>query len=767
MGTLTFESLISPALWAALTVAAVALVSWYAWRRPVQMSRARWAAIIALMSAGLVGVLVILLNPTWVEQLPPPAGKPRLTVLVDASASMGTADLADGQSRYAEAVRLAAGLNAGLQREFDVRARTFAAVVSPAEFADLAGVRPEALVTDLAAAIASAADEDRPQGQAVVLLSDGNHNAGDIAPVLEAVRQARAMAAPVYCRTLGGAAEVRDMALEVVTPQEVAFVGQQVSVEARLTHRGMSGGRTSVALITDGQELSRQEVTLPPDSAATVRFEVSRPEKGLARYEVKADPIPGEAATGNNAAVFLLRTVDEPIHILVLEGKPYWDGKFLMRTFAADPLTELDCVVRVADGRLVRQTLGAARPPASQPAGAPAASSVAAATATQPARLQKWSVVTNAAEVLGKPETLRQYQIVVLGRDAEVFLTDTGLANLRDWVARDGGALLCYRGSPVAQVTGRLASILPVEWTGGRESRFHLKLTERGQEMCWLPGGADAKAAAGLAELPTLATVAQVGRTKPLASVLATAVYADGKQETPVVTWQPYGTGRAAVIEGAGMWRWAFLPPDQQRHDAVYGTLWHSMLRWLVSGGGLLPGEKLALRGEKVRFSTLEPAGATLLIREPAGASPPAVELVAEGASQARTFVPAALKGEPGTYRVTFGKLAPGHYRARLTGGAVGDPSGETRFDVAGPLDEQLDLQARPDLMARIAEHSGGAVLEEASPDEIAKRFHEHTAANRPPRVQRLTAWDRWWVMLAVFGVWGTAWGLRRSGGLI
>jgi hypothetical protein len=763
MGTLTFEPLISPALWAALAVAAAALLAWYGWRRPVEMGRGRWAAIITLMSAALAGVLIILLNPTWIEELPPPEGKPRLTVLVDASASMGTPDV-DGRPRYQAAARLANDVEAGLRSEFDVQARVFAATATPAGFDGLEKVRPETLVTDLAAAIVAATDEDRPQGQAVVLLSDGGHNAGGVQPVLEAVRLARAMAAPVYCRTLGGEAAVRDMALDVVMPQEIAFVAQQVAIEARLTHQNMPGARTTVTLLADGQELARKEVTLLPNTPSTVRFDVSRPAKGLTRYELRADAIPGEATVGNNTAVFLLRTVDEPIHILLLEGKPYWDGKFLMRTLAADPLAELDSIVRVADGRLVRQTLTTARP-ASQPASGPAGAVVAAAT--QPARSQKWSVVTNPADVLASPESLRPFQIIVLGRDADVFLTDAALGNLRDWVAREGGALLCFRGSPMAQVTGRLASILPVEWTNGREARFRVKLTERGQEMRWLPGGADANAVAGLAELPTLATIAQVGRTKPLANVLATAVFADGKQETPVVTWQPYGTGRAAVIEGAGMWRWAFLPPDQQEHDAVYGTLWHSMLRWLVSGGGLLPGEKLALRGEKVRFSTLEPAGATLLLRESAGLTAPAVELVPDGGGEARKFVPAALKGEPGPYRVTFGKLPVGRYRARLTGDAAAAPAGETVFDVAGPLDEQLDLQARPDLMKRIADESGGAVLEKASPDEIARRFHEHSAVNRPPRVRRISAWDRWWIMFAVFGVWAGAWALRRSGGLV
>jgi hypothetical protein len=816
MGTLTFEPLISPALWAALAVLAVPLLAWYARSRPAEMRRLRWAGIIGLMGAGLAGVLLILLNPTWVEQVPPPAGKPRLTLLVDASASMGTADLPGAQSRYQEAARLAAEMESGLHGEFDVQTRVFSAAagkekgsgsfsrngpegaaqkINLTPFPPLAGLRPEGLVTDLAAAISSATGEDRPQGQAVVLLSDGNHNAGGgVGPVLEAARLARAMAAPVYCRTLGGAAEVRDMALELVTPQEVAFVGQRVFIEARITHQGLAGGHTSVALFEGGKELARQDVALLPGTPVGVQFEVSRPAKGLARYEVKADAVPGEATAGNNEAVFLLRTVDEPIHILLLEGKPYWDGKFLMRTLAADPLAELDCIVRVADGRLVRQTLGAQRAAASQPTAASVASANAGPAAASAARLEKWSVVTDASQVLAKPEALRQYQIVVLGRDADVFLTEAGLSNLRDWVAREGGALMCYRGSPVAQVTGRLANILPVEWTAGRELRFHVKLTPRGRELRWLPDAGDAQVA-GLGALPTLATVSQVGRTKPLAAVLATAVFADGKQEAPVVTWQPYGTGRAVVIEGAGMWRWAFLPPDQQQNDALYGTLWHSMLRWLVSGGGLLPGEKLALRSEKACFSTQEQATATLQVRESVGVVPSAVELVAEGESQGllrRRFVPTVLRDEPGTYRVTFGKLPAGHYRARVVAldtpgtrsvgpsapglrpvgvsradGAAGDPAGEAMFDVVNSLDEQLDVKARPELMVRIAEQSGGVVLADASPGEIAGRFREHAAANRPPRVHRLTAWDRWWVMLSVFGVWGGAWALRRSGGLI
>jgi hypothetical protein len=354
--------------------------------------------------------------------------------------------------------------------------------------------------------------------------------------------------------------------------------------------------------------------------------------------------------------------------------------------------------------------------------------------------------------------------VVVLGRDADVFLTDAVLPKLRAWVARDGGSLVCYRGQPVAQVNQRLGQLLPLSWAPARESRFRVSLTERGRDLRWL--SAEASADEGLDRLPTLATAARAERAKPLAVVLATARAQPPEADDPAVSYQPYGTGRAVVIEGAGMWRWAFLPPQQKQQDEVYRGLWHGLLRWLAASADLLPGQKLALRGDKVRFTTAEPVTATLLVREEdAAAAVPAVELTGDGLAEPRALKPVALGDEPGVFRVSFGPLPEGSYQAKVAGST--DPAGLAAFDVRSPADEQLDLTARPDLMARIARESGGAVLTgETAADDVAQ-FQEHRARSRPPRVVRLSAWDRWWVLLGVFAVWATAWGLRRSGGLI
>src|SRR5262249_45839062 len=174
----------------------------------------------------------------------------------------------------------------------------------------------------------------------------------------------------------------------------------------------------------------RRQVPLAADNPTEARFEVSQAKPGLYRYEVRADPLPGEVSQANNLATSLVRVVDKPVRVLLLEGKPYWDAKFLMRTLLLDPSIELDSVVRVGAKRFMRRTLSRS------------AKEAAAADPVQ----EEWKVLPDFAEFLAREDCLPSYQMVVLGRDADVFLTEPVLAQLRTWIGREGGSLVCYRG---------------------------------------------------------------------------------------------------------------------------------------------------------------------------------------------------------------------------------------------------------------------------------------------------------------------------------
>lgn len=220
------------------------------------------------------------------------------------------------------------------------------------------------------------------------------------------------------------------------------------------------------------------------------------------------------------------------------------------------------------------------------------------------------------------------------------------------------------------------------------------------------------------------------------------------------------------MVEGAGMWRWAFLPPDRQQQEETYGTLWRSLVRWLVANVGLLPSQRWSLRADKLTFAPEENATATLLVRDWSGA-PPQLELRGTGVDGVKSLAALPHASYPGQFYVALGHLPEGRYDLRLRGAEQNDPSAATAFDVRGNLTERLDIAAQPNLMKRIAHDSGGSALESVDPRLLAQQFDQQLSRTRPERVARTTAWDRWWLLLGVVGLWAASWGLRRRSGLV
>jgi hypothetical protein len=381
------------------------------------------------------------------------------------------------------------------------------------------------------------------------------------------------------------------------------------------------------------------------------------------------------------------------------------------------------------------------------------------------AGVESWSIASNPTETLSRADFLSRYQVVVLGRNAEIFLSDAAVERLRQWIARDGGALVCYRGAPTPRVQQQLANLLPVKWEPKGETRFHPQLTEPGKDARWLAPGGRRNDEHGYGSLPALARTTVAAPASPLTIVLATA--GPEVEASPVVAYQPYGGGKVVAIEGAGMWRWAFLPPQYREYDSAYRGLWQNLLQWLISNTGLLPGRNMALRTDRATFRASEETSATLLLREPGAAGPPQVQLTGGALAAPRMITPVPVGDAPGAYRASFGRLSEGMYQARVVGAQEADRDAETAFDVRDLSEEQLDLNARPKLMEQIATESGGAVLTQGGADELIQRFRARTTIGSLERVTKITAWDRWWVLAGIVGALAGAWKIRRSGGLV
>ncbi len=358
------------------------------------------------------------------------------------------------------------------------------------------------------------------------------------------------MSVPVYALPLGTETGVDDIDVALRLPQEMVFKGQDAAIGVLVRQRGGRTATAQLSLWLDDQQVDAQNVTLQPDGSAEAAFQVTQQESGLYRYEVRVGALAGEVTDLNNRATQLLRVVDEPVRVLLLEGKPYWDTKFLIRTLASDASVNLRSVVKMAENRfLQRQIASPERVPGSGEPGGDGSGAPAQ-------RSDQWSTHSDLNTLFAGVGDLASYQVIVLGRDAEVFLDEQRMVELKKWLVDDAGALVCFRGSPVTQVSQQLAELMPLRWTAARESRFRVQLTDTGRAAEWLPqGGEDQQL---LAQLPSLSTVTHAEGVRPLAVVLATSS-GQSDEAAPVISYQPIGTGRVVVVEGAGMWRWAFL----------------------------------------------------------------------------------------------------------------------------------------------------------------------------------------------------------------
>ena len=289
----------------------------------------------------------------------------------------------------------------------------------------------------------------------------------------ETTARAKSQATPVFTHTIGGPAEVRDLEVEVQRPQELAFVRQQVPVAVTLRQRGSLAAQATLALLLEGKEIEKRTARLVPNGTTEQVFNVKQDAAGLFRYEVLADPLPGEVTAANNSSPLLLRVVDQPVRVLLLEGKPYWDTKFLIRTLATDESIELtaSCSLPKA-GSCSGRSRGKTRPP----------------TTSGRSRRTPDKFLADRADAGVVP-------------DRDPGPQRRGLPQRRgpdpaDEVARPtDGSLVCFRGAPSSKISQRLDELMPVRWTASAETRFRAQWTDEGQALRWLPGEGERRSA--------------------------------------------------------------------------------------------------------------------------------------------------------------------------------------------------------------------------------------------------------------------------------
>jgi hypothetical protein len=737
-GVMIAEALYRPpfalALVGALFVFAV-LTSLVAMRR----ERALWTGL--LRWAGVAGLAWLLLG--YSQTVPTPTGEarpPRLTILIDTSASMSERDVvgAANGSRPAisrlQAVRDAWLTQAHLAELQSVAEVELVAFDEQARPTDPDALTPTGKATRLFDVLGSINTD------ATLVLSDGHDTTAISAGAFDPgqTRAGRLFAVPV-----GAARSAPDLALQAWPASDRLFEDQATTITVAVGQRGFKGRSAVVELLHNGEVEAQRPITLDAP-AQRLTFDIT-PELAPGRtaqahhYTARIALAEGEEAyTDNNAEDVFVQVSRGKINVLLIEGEPYWDTRSLARLVGSHPRLDLTAVFAFGDIRRSR-IYGEAVEPGTDPT-----------------------------------LDLTPFDIVVLGRRVERRVEPAFAGQLVDFVRR-GGAVVFARGQPFGDDTlGRelragVDPISPVDWAGPVLGDLRVRINQGAQAQGPL---ADLRDDEAIARLPGMLAATRIAGRKAASLVILEQQPPEGGPAMAAVTTLRLGSGVTMAVLSEGLWRWELLPgvdDDDASVESMFGVFWVRALQWLASGGAFLPGQDIALEADRLG---IEPGQTVTLSVSTRYIETQSLDLRltatdANGIAQPIALEPASA---PGRYTATVSPTESGVYTFTLT--APGrpeliDPQSPltTRLSVVDRSVERRDTSARPELLKQLTEPTGGRCLElnESQPLLDYLQTLQELRLAEPDVDYDFNSWP---VFAWIAGCFGLEWILRRRSGL-
>jgi uncharacterized membrane protein len=740
-----------------LVVAAAAGLAWLIRSRlgqaaPVIRSWRAW--VIWGLQTLLAALLLVLLWQPAITVAELKRQQNIIAVLVDDSRSMAISE--DGATRQAQAVKaLQNGVLDSLSRSFQTRLYRVDDV--PARIDSLNDLKPGAPSTRIGDSLKQFSDEtsDLPIG-AVVLLSDGDDNAGGISA--DAISALRARHIPVHTVGFGRERAAHDVELDdaVVAPR--ALAESRLAAKITLHQRGYAGAKITLAVrdVSAGQAkvLASRTISLGPEGnlqTETLMFDVGG--AGARTLQIAAVPLPGEENAANNTLTRVVNVGSEPRRILYIEGEPRWEYKFIRQAEEDDRMVKITSMVRTSENKTYRQGIA---DPKELADGFPA-----------------------------RPEDLFAYQGLIIGSVEAGYFTPGQQELIREFVDRRGGGLLLLGGQfaladggwNATKLTDLLPTTLPLQsGTFHREADPRRGSTHTTAELA--PSGADsiitrlvddpAANAAKWKNLPYLMDYEEPGTPKPGAAVLADMITPEGRK-LPLLITENFGHGRTAIMATGGSWRWQMSSP---LGDTAHDLFWQQLLRWLVSD---TPGHVTA----SVPAQMLLDNGAVTLTADvrdqqynPAPDSRVEAHILGpSGVSALVEMTP--VPDSPGQFQAAWSAPKTGAYLTEVTAQRADRNSGTFKeagrdvltFQRMDGVAENFHTEQNRDLLERLATQTGGQYWRPADLGRLAGAIPFSEAGMTMRETKDL--WDLPLVFLVLLLLRFSEWWLRRKWGIV
>lgn len=717
-----------------MLVACAALAWWgYVGLRGRRLHRAMLATA---RCAALAMVAVLLLQPV-VEWPRDRTEADTVLVMVDRSRSLEVADerLPDGgrgsrDRRLRDILGLPVWARAAEKHQVRWLAFTggLSAIPDPAQPPPLSG-RRTLIASSLHEALRSM--EGRAVGS-VVLISDGRSQDVVDPTLLSTLRRD---GVPVFVVPLGEGGGSRDRAIVEVEHPQRAFLRDRVPVRVSIT----APERASIGVVlrdqASGEVLDRVEAVPEADGRLHATLTGDRATAGDVSWEVALEPEATDADPSNDRRPVEFVTVDRPIRVLYLEGRPRWEFRYLRSILLREQGVESSIMLLSADRDFAQEgTAPLSRLPATSE------------------ELEPFDVVIVGDVPSGALDPVRQRII-----REQVARRGTGLV----WIGGERATPRSWDGTPMQDLLPFTGSIELPRWDEPvlmqpTEEATRLGLLALGDEPGTWPAelGSQAQDWARLEWAQRI----EVDQLKPAVETLATTgrIRIEGGMEAspqPLVLSMRYGAGSVVYVATDETWRWR-----HGRGETLQERFWIPLVRHLARMGLRSDPGAVVLTVDPASCVTRQPVRMTV-----DGGGRIAVQHVVvearrvEGTETVEIVLPS--EGD-GRFGGTWSPPRDGTWSLRVTQPPV--PTQEaTMLSVRTEDAESRDTSPDHVFLETLARETGGAVVTPDLLHNLDQRLPDRSVTIRQPL--QLPLWDRWPVYATLVLLLAAEWLGRRA----
>ncbi|YCM42591.1 hypothetical protein V2O64_14865 [Verrucomicrobiaceae bacterium 227] len=710
---------IIPASWIislAVILAALTLVAHL--RSGRQLGRARNFLLTTLRLLGVLAVVSLLLRFSEEEIIVPPSVERSFLVAIDRSASMAEDDV-EGITRFEHARQIVE--NAGLlsdEAKSLVRFHLFDDSPQPIDPAMLETITPDHDHTFFHSSLRQLfRTHQGPPPSALLIISDGHDLEG--IPPGQTARLAHDRDCVIYGLPVGATGSARDVSIRIAGFHPYTFRKQMTRLAANIRTIGCPRETLVIDLLREGKLIDSKRLQTGDASFHEIEFLVSEDDPGQYEYTFKVQPVSNEAQTSNNTAINYINVLNEKIRVLMLEGSPYWDTTFLRRSLARNDKLDVDALIRFTPDRVrgVRSNPERANMDFTTP---------------------------------GKVADFLPYKVVILGKQVHEILGEDGIKAMEEWVDQHGGIVIFARGQAWENLPD--TGLVPITWSQ-QSSPARLEISTAALSV---PPFRLLHQRTATDQLPEIISYQAEGDPKTLAES-----YVNTTTRNSGVVFRRFGSGQTLSLGVGDLWKWVFNK-DAEFDNNLYDLFWDQLVLWMLSNGGVTPGDDYTFQTNTANLATGEKITFTLSLN---GLDPPQTPpTVTVTHQEEQAAVLALAPNDNGSaYTATFTPRADGRHLAAVT-----FPNGRkatARFMAFIEEIERTETTTDPAYLKQLAIASGGRLVKaEEIKDLFANILREANPMNERTRLNPL--WDKTWVLFAITFLLALEWFLRRRWGL-